>query len=88
MQGRPLLVAEIVHDVQSKHLGNERKPSYNFLSINVTSFSSISYQPLYFGKQDLVKTGFQIEVQTLIQHLTENRLRHSRGPVHYIESVT
>ena len=34
------------------------------------------------GKQDWVKTEFQIKVQTLIQHLTENRLRHARGPVY------
>ena len=36
-----------------------------------------------FWKQDWVKTGFQIEVLTLIHNLTENRLRHARGPVHY-----
>ena len=27
--------------------------------------------------------GFQIEVLTLIQNLTENRLRHPRGPVQF-----
>ena len=37
----------------------------------------------FFGKQDWLKTGFQIEVLTLIHNLTENRLRHARGPVHY-----
>ena len=34
-----------------------------------------------FGKQDWVKTGYQIEAMTRIQNLTENRLRHARGPV-------
>ena len=33
-------------------------------------------------EQDQVKTEFQIEVLTLVQNLTENRLRHARGPVH------
>ena len=41
-----------------------------------------------FGKQNWVKTGFQIEVLTLIQNLTENRLRHARGPVQFTETVT
>ena len=34
------------------------------------------------------KDRLQIEVLTLIQNITENRLRHARGPVHYIESIT
>ena len=34
------------------------------------------------------KDRFQIEVLTLVQNITENRLRHDRGPVHYIKSVT
>ena len=34
------------------------------------------------------KGSFQIEVLTLIQNITENRLRNAKGPVHYIESVT
>ena len=37
---------------------------------------------------DWVKTGFQIEVLTLIHNLTENRTRQARGPVHNISSVT
>ena len=34
------------------------------------------------------KAKFQIEILTLVQNITENRPRHARGPVHYIESVT
>ena len=42
-----------------------------------------------FGKTRLGKGSFQIEVLTLVQLMTENRLRHARGPVHsYFESVT
>ena len=33
------------------------------------------------GKQDWVKTRYQIGVLDLIQHLMENRLRHASGPV-------
>ena len=41
-----------------------------------------------FGKQDWVKTEFQIEVLTLIQNITENRTRHARGPVQNISYVS
>ena len=34
-----------------------------------------------FGKQDWVKTEIQIEALTLIQNITENRIKHARGPV-------
>ena len=36
---------------------------------------------LFIWEQDRVKTRFQIEELATIQHLTENRLRHARGPV-------
>ena len=32
---------------------------------------------------DWVKTGFQIEALTPNQNITENRLRHARGPVQF-----
>ena len=38
--------------------------------------------------ESIGKGSFQTQVLTLIQNITENRLRHARGPVHYIESVT
>ena len=37
---------------------------------------------LYLGKQDWSEISFQTKVPDLIQHLTEDRLRHARGPVH------
>ena len=43
---------------------------------------------LFLGKQDWVKTQFQFEALTLIQNITENRLRHARGPVQFTESIT
>ena len=53
-------------------------------SIHVTSFSSI-----FIWETRLGKGSFQMEVLTLVQNITENRLRVARGPVHfYIESVT
>ena len=47
-------------------------------------FNSSSTISLFIREQDWVMTGFQIEVLTLVQHITENRLRHARGPVHTI----
>ena len=43
---------------------------------------------LFWGKQDWVKTQFQFEALTLIQNITENRLRHSRGPVQFTKFIT
>ena len=31
--------------------------------------------------------SFRIEVLTLVQNITENRLRHARGPVHFTSSL-
>ena len=36
----------------------------------------------------IYKDRFQIEEMTIIQIITENRLKHARGPVQYTESVT
>ena len=36
---------------------------------------------IFIWGQDWVKTGFQTEALTLFRNLTENRVRHARGPV-------
>ena len=51
-------------------------------------FISPSTISLFVWETRLGKGSFQIEVLILVQNITENRLRHARGPVHYIESVT
>ena len=38
---------------------------------------------LILGEQDWDRASFQIEVSDLIQLITEDRLRHARGPVHF-----
>ena len=40
-----------------------------------------THQSFYLGKQDWGKGSFWIEVLTLVQLITESRLRHARGPV-------
>ena len=50
-------------------------------------YSSLSLS-LFIWVQDWVKTEFQTEALTLIQNITENRTRHTRGPVQNISSVT
>ena len=46
------------------------------------------HQSLYLGAR-FGKGSFRIKVLTLVLNITENRLRHASGPVHYyIKSVT
>ena len=45
-------------------------------------FISPSTISLFVWETRLGKGSFQIEVLTLVQNITENRIRHARGPVH------
>ena len=51
-------------------------------------FNSPSTFSLFIWETRLGKDRFQIEPLTLIQNITENRLRHVRGPVQFTESIT
>ena len=55
--------------------------------INKLFNSPLTISP-FIWETRLGKVRFQIEAMTLIHNITENRLRHARGPVQNTESVT
>ena len=55
---------------------------------NVQHLTISLLSAILFWRTKLGKTGFKIKGSDLIQHITEDRLRHASGPVHPTESVT
>ena len=66
---------------QQKHVSVQLR-AHKIAQVHYKLFNSTLSNSLFIWvKQDWVEINFQIEVPNLIQQITEDRLRHARGPV-------